>query len=130
MTAPSADIGLGKFVIPNPFGPYEEPEYLPVISSRTGWPAPHRIAPVPPTFETISTFPYSQKYTLASPRMSQPKASARSIPAAMRRAKLPLHFALLKKYASPVGDSRAPLNCGNRLTSRNDVSGSILIPRT
>ena len=33
-----AGIGLGKFVIPNPFGPYEEPRFTAYLI-RTGWPA-------------------------------------------------------------------------------------------
>ena len=83
-------IGLGKFVIPNPFGPYEEPGSQP-ISSRIGWPAPLRTAPARRTSETISMCRCWPKSTPICPQVP-PKASPRLIPAVMSKVRPPSHY--------------------------------------
>ena len=60
-------IGLGKFVIPNPFGPYEEPRFTSYLIKN--WiAAPRRIAPAPLMYGTTFTCRYSPKFTPTSPR--------------------------------------------------------------
>ena len=50
------DIRLGKFVIPNPFGPYEEPRFTP-SSSDTGWPVARLPSMCRTMFATTFMFP-------------------------------------------------------------------------
>ena len=65
-----AGLSLGKFVIPNPFGPYEEPRFTAYLMKNWlagGTPA----APAPPTSATTSTFRCWRRLTPGSPESAE-----------------------------------------------------------
>ena len=89
-------IGLGKFVIPNPFGPYEEPRFTSyLIKNWIAGATPNCSAPL--MSGTTSTCRYSPKSMPTLPSRYHRAALSGSIPAGTPKARVPSQSAWPRK---------------------------------
>ena len=97
-----AGIGLGKFVIPNPFGPYEEPRFTAyLIKNWLAGATPNCSSPAY-VRDNIHVSLLAKVYARFA-RTSRPRASPGSIPAATPRARAPSRSAWPRRCAPAWG---------------------------
>ena len=111
-----AGVGLGKFVIPNPFGPLEEPRFTAYLMKT--WLAGATAVCSSPAYvrDNIHVSRYWRRFMLGLPQNFQPPASRGLTLADMLKAKGHSRFAWRRKCAL-AWDSLAWLNSRSRSTS-------------